>query len=98
MTDFDAALDAVGSDVTVNLLIIRGAKLSGFLAGADLHEFTQIRNAEEATALSARGQELFDTVADLPMPVMAVVHGPRLVGGLELALACDYRVALDHPR
>src|SRR5438552_630746 len=73
MVDLDAALDRVGGDATVKLLIIRGAKPSGFLAGADLNEFARIANSEEATALSARGQQLFDKLADLPMPTMAVI-------------------------
>jgi 3-hydroxyacyl-CoA dehydrogenase/enoyl-CoA hydratase/3-hydroxybutyryl-CoA epimerase len=77
-------------------LIIEGAKPSGFLAGADLHEFTRIANTEEARSLSARGQELFNKLEGMPMPTMAVVHGPCLGGGLEMALACDYRIALDH--
>jgi 3-hydroxyacyl-CoA dehydrogenase / enoyl-CoA hydratase / 3-hydroxybutyryl-CoA epimerase len=95
MADFEAALSRVADDVTVKILIVEGAKPSGFLAGADLQEFTRIGTSEEAKALSARGQELFDRLERMPMPTMAVVHGPCLGGGLELALACDYRVAHD---
>jgi 3-hydroxyacyl-CoA dehydrogenase/enoyl-CoA hydratase/3-hydroxybutyryl-CoA epimerase len=95
MADLDAALERVAGDVTVKILIIEGAKPSGFLAGADLHEFTRIANTEEATALSARGQELFNKLERMAIPTMAVVHGPCLGGGLELALACDYRIAMD---
>src|SRR5262249_30615395 len=58
---------------------------------------TRIGTAAEAEALSARGQEVFNKIAAMPMPVLAVEHGPCLGGGVELALACDYRVALDHP-
>jgi 3-hydroxyacyl-CoA dehydrogenase/enoyl-CoA hydratase/3-hydroxybutyryl-CoA epimerase len=97
MVDLDAALDRVGEDQTVKLLIVNSGKPASFVAGADLHEFTRIANAEEAMALSARGQQLLDKLASLPMPSLAVIHGPCLGGGLELALACDYRVALDHP-
>src|SRR5262249_31327798 len=95
MADFEGALDRVAGDATVKIMIIEGAKPSGFLAGADLHEVTRIANVEEATAMSALGQKLFNKLERLPMPTMAVVHGSCLGGGLELALACDYRVAMD---
>jgi 3-hydroxyacyl-CoA dehydrogenase / enoyl-CoA hydratase / 3-hydroxybutyryl-CoA epimerase len=97
MADFHAALDRVAEDQTVKLLIVNSSKPSSFVAGADLHEFTRITSSEEASAMSARGQQLFDKLAALPIPTMAVIAGPCLGGGLELALACDYRVALDHP-
>jgi 3-hydroxyacyl-CoA dehydrogenase/enoyl-CoA hydratase/3-hydroxybutyryl-CoA epimerase len=97
MADLDAALDRVAEDQTVQLVIVNSGKPASFVAGADLYEFTRITNSEEATSVSARGQQLFETLADLPMPTMAVIAGPCLGGGLELALACDYRVALDHP-
>src|SRR5205814_621904 len=68
-----------------------------FLAGADIQQFADIRTAEEAAALSAAGQQLFDKLELLPVPTLAVVHGPCLGGGLELALACDYRLVVDGP-
>src|SRR5262249_34238665 len=97
LDDLDAALDRVAATPAVRLLVVRSGKPSGFLAGADLHDFAAIRTAADATALSQRGQRLFDRVADLRVPVVAVIHGPCLGGGLEFALACDYRLALDHP-
>jgi 3-hydroxyacyl-CoA dehydrogenase/enoyl-CoA hydratase/3-hydroxybutyryl-CoA epimerase len=97
MADFDAALNRVAEDQTVKLLIVNSGKHASFVAGADLHEFTRITTPEQASAMSARGQQLFDKLAALPIPTMAVIAGPCLGGGLELALACDYRVALDHP-
>src|SRR5262249_43672926 len=54
-------------------------------------------NAEQAMALSAQGQKLFDKLADLRMPTVAILKGACLGGGLELALACDYRLVLDQP-
>jgi 3-hydroxyacyl-CoA dehydrogenase/enoyl-CoA hydratase/3-hydroxybutyryl-CoA epimerase len=97
LADFDAALDRVNVATILRALVIRSAKASGFLAGADLHEFTQVKNPADAVALSAVGQTLFDKVASLRVPVIAVIHGPCLGGGLELALACDYRLAVDSP-
>jgi 3-hydroxyacyl-CoA dehydrogenase/enoyl-CoA hydratase/3-hydroxybutyryl-CoA epimerase len=97
LADLDRALDAVAADTSVRALVVRSAKPAGFLAGADLHEFSSVRTPEDAMALSALGQRLFDKVADLRVPVIAVIHGPCLGGGLEFALACDYRLVLDQP-
>jgi 3-hydroxyacyl-CoA dehydrogenase/enoyl-CoA hydratase/3-hydroxybutyryl-CoA epimerase len=97
MAEFDRALDAVAAEPSVRVLVVRSAKPAGFLAGADLHEFTSVKTPEDAMALSAAGQRLFDKVADVRVPVLAVIHGPCLGGGLEFALACDYRLVLDQP-
>jgi 3-hydroxyacyl-CoA dehydrogenase/enoyl-CoA hydratase/3-hydroxybutyryl-CoA epimerase len=82
----------------VQLLTVRSAKASGFAAGADLQAFQQITDSTQATALSAAGQEVFGRLARLPVPTVAVVHGPCLGGGLEFALACDYRLVVDQPK
>ena len=98
LADLDAAFDAVAAEHRLPLLVIRSGKPSGFLAGADLHSFLEIKDATEAEALSHQGQRLFDKLAALSMPTLAGIHGPCLGGGLELALACDYRLVLDNPK
>jgi 3-hydroxyacyl-CoA dehydrogenase/enoyl-CoA hydratase/3-hydroxybutyryl-CoA epimerase len=97
LTDLDAACDRVATERTAPVLIVRGGKPSGFVAGADLAEFQTVRAAQEAEAVSGRGQALFNKVAALPMPTVAAIHGPCLGGGLELAMACDYRLVFDRP-
>lgn len=97
LADLEAALHHVAADSAVKLLVVRGGKSTGFLAGADLHEFAGIQSAEQAAALSERGQKLLDQLESLPIPSVAAIHGPCLGGGLELALACDYRLVVDHP-
>jgi 3-hydroxyacyl-CoA dehydrogenase/enoyl-CoA hydratase/3-hydroxybutyryl-CoA epimerase len=99
LDELDQAIQAVKARHGVAGLIIRSAKETGFLAGADVHQFTTIRSPDEARALSARGQEVFQQLADLsPKPVtLALVEGPCLGGGLELALSCTYRFAVDQP-
>jgi 3-hydroxyacyl-CoA dehydrogenase/enoyl-CoA hydratase/3-hydroxybutyryl-CoA epimerase len=94
LANLDAALDVVAA-ANVPLLVVRSGKKSGFVAGADLHEFLGIRDAAGAEAISAQGQRLFDKLAGLPMPSVAAIHGPCLGGGLEFALACDYRLVFD---
>jgi 3-hydroxyacyl-CoA dehydrogenase/enoyl-CoA hydratase/3-hydroxybutyryl-CoA epimerase len=97
LADLDAALDALAGQQRVPVLVVRSGKKSGFLAGADLDEFRAIADASAARALSEAGQKLFDRLAGLAAPTVAVIHGPCLGGGLELALACDYRLVFDKP-
>lgn len=79
----------------VRATIFRSAKASGFLAGADVSRIQTIATREEAETTSGLGQQVFDRLQHLPMPTVAVIHGPCLGGGLEFALACRYRVACD---
>jgi 3-hydroxyacyl-CoA dehydrogenase / enoyl-CoA hydratase / 3-hydroxybutyryl-CoA epimerase len=76
-------------------VIFRSGKKSGFVAGADVTEFLQIKNESDALALIQRGQNIFTRIENLPCPSVAVIEGFCMGGGTELALACDYRVALD---
>jgi len=94
MADLDGALDAAAAS-KAPLLIVRSGKKSGFVAGADLQEFLSIRDAASAEAVSASGQKLFAKLAAMPMPTIAAISGACLGGGLELALACDYRLVFD---
>jgi 3-hydroxyacyl-CoA dehydrogenase/enoyl-CoA hydratase/3-hydroxybutyryl-CoA epimerase len=96
--DLDAALDRIEAESSFQLLLLRSGKPDSFVAGADLHELSAIRTTEDALALSERGQRLFNRLADLRVPSVAIISGPCLGGGLELALACDYRVVVDQPR
>ncbi|WP_049536893.1 fatty acid oxidation complex subunit alpha FadJ [Vibrio harveyi] len=76
-------------------MIIHSLKPDNFVAGADVRMLEACTTASEAEALAKQGQELFLQLSDLPYPVVAAIHGPCLGGGLELALACDYRVCTD---
>ncbi len=97
LADLDAALDFLTAQPRVPVLVVRSGKKSGFLAGADIAEFTAIKDTAGAKAFSEAGQTLFGRLAALPGPSVAVIHGPCLGGGLELALACDYRLVFDRP-
>jgi 3-hydroxyacyl-CoA dehydrogenase/enoyl-CoA hydratase/3-hydroxybutyryl-CoA epimerase len=98
LADLEAALDRVAAEPSFRLLLIRSGKDGTFLAGADLHEFASLQGTGEAIALSERGQKLFDKLATLRLPTVAVISGACVGGGLEFALACDYRVVLDQPK
>lgn len=77
-------------------LVIRSAKRNGFIAGADIAQFRGVRDAAELTAVLRRGHAVFDRLAALRIPTVAVVHGFCLGGGLELALACRHRIAVPN--
>jgi 3-hydroxyacyl-CoA dehydrogenase/enoyl-CoA hydratase/3-hydroxybutyryl-CoA epimerase len=79
-------------------LVIVSDKANGFIAGADVREFALLENRDQALAAIQRGQEVFDRLAALPFPTVALIHGFCLGGGLEMALACRYRIARDDPR
>jgi 3-hydroxyacyl-CoA dehydrogenase/enoyl-CoA hydratase/3-hydroxybutyryl-CoA epimerase len=74
-------------------LVIQSAKANGFIAGADVKEFTTLADSESAATLIKRGQSVMDRLEALGFPSVALIHGFCLGGGLELALACRYRVA-----
>lgn len=74
-------------------LIIQSGKPSGFIAGADINEFTEFTSEVDALTAIERGQSIFNKLEDLPFPSLALIKGFCLGGGMELALACTYRVA-----
>ena len=92
------AFKAANKDTDVKVIIVTGSGEKAFVAGADISEFANF-NVERGKNLSAKGQELlFDFVENLSTPVIAAVNGFALGGGLELAMACHFRIASDNAK
>jgi 3-hydroxyacyl-CoA dehydrogenase / enoyl-CoA hydratase / 3-hydroxybutyryl-CoA epimerase len=99
--DVLAELDTKLSDIkklSVKALIIASAKSNGFIAGADIEGFTKLKNIDEGRQLITDAQAIFNQLEELPFPSICLIHGFCLGGGLELALSCTYRIALDEPK
>ncbi len=94
LEDLAAALRGIAEKPPAGV-VVRSAKPNGFIAGADIKEFLQVRTPEDGYALVRAGQKVLDQLENLPCPTVAAVHGFALGGGLELALACRYRIGAD---
>lgn len=95
LSELSAALDAIVG-LSPKGLILRSAK-AAFIAGADVEEFTRFASPAEALSFVRAGWDVLQKFRDLPFPTTAMVNGYCMGGGLELALACRYIVALDDP-
>ncbi|MDX1278077.1 enoyl-CoA hydratase/isomerase family protein [Oceanihabitans sediminis] len=92
------AFKAADQDAATKVIIVTGSGEKAFVAGADISEFANF-SVENGGKLAAKGQELlFDFVENLKTPVIAAVNGFALGGGLELAMACHFRVASDNAK
>jgi enoyl-CoA hydratase/carnithine racemase len=85
--------DLAGDSEVKAVVVFGGPK--AFAAGADISEFG---GQDEARAIGARFRAAYDTIGEIPRPVIAAINGVALGGGLELALACDLRIAADNAR
>jgi 3-hydroxyacyl-CoA dehydrogenase / enoyl-CoA hydratase / 3-hydroxybutyryl-CoA epimerase len=94
LTELDAVLEKL-ERVRPRGLVIRSAKPAGFIAGADIAQFRGVTDTATIEALLTRGHAVLDRLDHLPLPTIAVIHGYCLGGGLEVALACDYRIAIE---
>jgi|UniRef100_UPI004048BC10 enoyl-CoA hydratase len=92
------AFSDLDADKKVKVIILTGSGEKAFVAGADISEFAHF-DAELGGLLAAKGQEmLFDFIENLSTPVIAAVNGFALGGGLELAMACHFRIASDNAK
>ena len=98
MEEFSSIIDSIATDSTLQGLVILSGKKTGFIAGADIAQFTRFKDIDEAVSVLRLGQQILKNLESLKIPSIAMINGFCLGGGLELALACRYRIAEDSPK
>ena len=94
--DFRECLDKIDADESIKSVVLMSGKDSCFIAGADIAQLDGCSTSQELQELSQMGQQMMDRVENNKRPFVAAIHGPALGGGLEVALACDYRICTEH--
>ncbi|MBW1698454.1 MAG: enoyl-CoA hydratase/isomerase family protein [Deltaproteobacteria bacterium] len=94
LQEFSLALDEIGEDENIRVLVLTGAGEKAFVAGADIKELATL-NALKGKLFSQRGHAIINKLQQLPIPVIAAVNGFALGGGTEIALACDFIYASE---
>lgn len=95
LDEFNGLLQEISHITTATGLIIYSLKNKGFIAGADVNTFSKFKTPAEVVDFLRKGQAVFSRLEMLPIPTVAMIDGFCMGGGLELALACDYRIATD---
>ena len=98
MQELDILIDDLVKNPDLKCLLIMTGKKGIFIAGADIKEIVTITDLDEGVSVSKQGHRVFDKLAALPFPTIAVIDGACMGGGTEMSLACTYRLATDNPR
>lgn len=99
LKQLDAIIDGLKTNASIKALVIKSGKPDSFIAGANLHEFeTGFKDPAFASQALETGHHAYNNLASLPFPTIAYINGICVGGGLELALACTYRVVTDQPK
>lgn len=93
MEEFEKILKEIETNPSINSAVLISAKPGCFVAGADIGMLQGCKSVEDATRISREAQRLFNRLESSKKPVIAAINGVALGGGLELALACHYRIA-----
>jgi enoyl-CoA hydratase len=97
LKELSAVLDEVESNDDIRVILIHGEG-KFFSAGADIKEFTAVQTGEDFSKLAEYGQNLFERIETFSKPIIAVIHGAALGGGLELAMACHLRLVSENAK
>ena len=98
MSELDLLLDELALKREIKAMVVRSGKEGSFIVGADIAEIRDITDTTTGETLARRGQAILNKLEALPFPTVAAIHGPCMGGGLELALACSYRVISNDQR
>jgi 3-hydroxyacyl-CoA dehydrogenase/enoyl-CoA hydratase/3-hydroxybutyryl-CoA epimerase len=98
MEELDNVLDDLAAKGDIKALVFQSGKEGNFIVGADIAEIRNITDTTTGERLARRGQAVMNKLEALPFPTVAAIHGPCMGGGLELALACTYRVISNDQR
>jgi 3-hydroxyacyl-CoA dehydrogenase / enoyl-CoA hydratase / 3-hydroxybutyryl-CoA epimerase len=99
LDEIENVINEISANPAIKAVIFASRKADNFIAGADLASMVSGSfDLDKAVAFGNRGRELFQRLAELEVATIACIHGTCLGGGLELALACDYRIASNHPK
>jgi 3-hydroxyacyl-CoA dehydrogenase/enoyl-CoA hydratase/3-hydroxybutyryl-CoA epimerase len=96
--EFAATMRGLWDDAAVAAVVLISGKPDTFIAGADIEEFVAAQTEDEFRKLSREGQQFLDTLEASKKPIVVAIHGACLGGGLEISLACHYRIATGHPK
>jgi len=96
--EFDALISRIETDSNIGAAVLISRKQDSFIAGADIEQFLGMTGTGRAAVMSRRGNQLLQRLATLATPTVAAINGAALGGGLEVALACHYRIITDHPK
>ncbi|HZX68106.1 MAG TPA: fatty acid oxidation complex subunit alpha FadJ, partial [Candidatus Elarobacter sp.] len=98
IAEFDKLMAQIEGNAAVRGVVLISGKPDGFIAGADIDAFLDFKSPADAEAASAAGHRMVARIERSCVPVVAAIHGACLGAGLEMALACSYRIATDHPK
>ncbi|XP_066530635.1 hydroxyacyl-CoA dehydrogenase trifunctional multienzyme complex subunit alpha b [Hoplias malabaricus] len=96
--DMTEVMDEIWANNAIKSAVVISSKPGCFIAGADINMIQACKSAEEVTRLSQEGQKIFEMIEKSPKPIVAAINGSCLGGGLEFAIACQYRIATKNKK